>query len=85
MAYGQDFDMKEYIRKRMLEIEELKDREIFKETVGDILSAIYDYNQRSYEELEQRILNECSPDQNRYAVYISLTDRQHYDATDRFL
>ena len=58
MAYGQDFDMKEYIRKRMLEIEELKDREIFKETVGDILSAIYDYNQRSYEELEQRILNE---------------------------
>lgn len=37
MAYGQDFDMKEYIRKRMLEIEELKDREIFKETVGDIL------------------------------------------------
>ncbi len=85
MAYGQDFDMKEYIRKRMLEIEELKDREIFKETVGDILSAIYDYNQRSYEELEQRILNECSPDQNRYAVYISLTDRRHYDATDRFL
>lgn len=85
MAYGQDFDMKEYIRKRMLEITELKDREIFKGAVGDILSAIYAYNQRAYEELEQRILAECSPGKNRYAVYISLTDRQHYDETDRFL
>ncbi len=85
MAYGQDFDMKEYIRKRMLEITELKDREVFKEAVGDILSAIYEYNQRAYEELERRILDECTPAQNRYAVYISLTDRQHYDETDRFL
>ena len=40
MAHGQDFDMKEYIRKRMLEITEPKDRELFKKTVGDILSAI---------------------------------------------
>ena len=85
MAYGQDFDMKEYIRKRMLEITELKDRELFKEAVGGILSAVYEYNQNAYEGLEQRILEECTPDQSRYAVYISLTDRQHYDETDRFL
>ncbi|MBO5145206.1 MAG: hypothetical protein J6C19_06675 [Lachnospiraceae bacterium] len=85
MAHGQDFDMKEYIRKRMLEITEPKDRELFKKTVGDILSAIYDYNRQAYEELEQRVLDECSPEQYRYAVYISMTDRQHYDETDHFL
>lgn len=85
MAYGQDFDMKEYIRKRMLEITELRDREVFKEAAGDILSAVYEYNRQAYEALEQRILDECTPDQSRYAVYISLTDRQHYDETDHFL
>lgn len=85
MAYGQDFDMKDYIRKRMLEITERNDRELFKETVGDILSAIYDYNRQAYEGLEQRVLEECSPNQYRYAVSISMTDRQHYDETDRFL
>ncbi len=85
MVYGQDFDMKEYIRKRMLEITSLQDRELFKETAGNILSAIYDYNQQAYTRLEQNILAECSPEQNCYAVYISMTDRQHYDETDHFL
>lgn len=85
MAYGQDFDMKEYIRKRMLEISSREERELFKETAGDILSAIYDYNREAYENLEQRMLEECSPDQYRYAVYICMTDRQHYDVTDHFL
>ena len=85
MAYGQDFDMKEYIRKRMLEITNLKDRELFKETTGNILSAIYDYNQQAYKRLEQNILAECNPEQNSYAIYISITDQQHYDETDHFL
>lgn len=85
MAYGHDFDMKEYIRKRMLEITQLKDREVFKEAVCNILSDLYEYNQHAYEELEQRILEEYTPDLNSYAVYITLTDRKHYDETDRFM
>ena len=85
MAYEQDFDMKEYIRKRMLEITNLKDRELFKETTGNILSAIYDYTQQAYKRLEQNILAECNPEQNSYAIYISITDQQHYDETDHFL
>ena len=66
MAYGQNFDMKEYIRKRMLEITELKDHELFKEAVGGILSAVYEYNRNAFEGLEQRIMEECMPDQSRY-------------------
>lgn len=85
MAYGQDFDMKDYIGKRMLEITQPGDRELFKATVGDILCALYEYNRQAYEGLEQRVLKECSPGQYRYAVNISMTDRQHYDETDRFL
>ncbi len=85
MEYGQEFDMKEYIRKRMLEISSREERELFKETAGDILSAIYDYNREAYETLEQRVIEECRPDQYHYAVYISMTDRQHYDETDHFL
>ncbi|MCM1183231.1 MAG: hypothetical protein NC337_07650 [Roseburia sp.] len=85
MRYGQDFDMEDYIRKRMLEIPELQDRELFKEIAGDVLSAIYAYNRQAYEALEQRVLEECSPDPYRYAVCISVTDRRHYDETDRFL
>lgn len=81
----QDFDMKAYIEKRMLEITSLDERRLFKETVGDILLALYDYNQKAYDSLEERILEECSSSQERYAVSIALTDRRHYDATDPFM
>lgn len=80
-----EFDMNEYVRKRMLEITNLNDRKIFKDVVGDLLVRIYEYSSESYQELEKRILNEYSSKQSDYAVYISLTDMAHYDATDTFM
>lgn len=79
------FDMKEYIRKRMLEIEQLEDRTLFKKVAGDLLVEVHEYNKSLYNELEDKILNESSAVQNRYAIYVSMTDRQHFDATDSFL
>lgn len=80
-----EFNMKEYVRKRMMEITDLKDRQLFKEVAGDLLVKLYDYSKDAYQELEKNILNESSPLQKDYAVYISLTDLSRYDATDAFL
>lgn len=85
MENSQGFDMKAYIEKRMLEITDLEERRLFKKTVGEVLLALYDYNQKAYDRLEERILEECSSSQERYAVSIALTDRRHYDATDPFM
>ena len=60
MEDRQDFDMRHYIEKRMLEIKNLGDRMLFKEAVGEILLSVYEYNRKAYEELEKRILDECS-------------------------
>lgn len=78
-------DMKEYVRKRMMEIANLQDRQLYKEVVGELLVNIYEYNQDAYQNLERRILNESTPSQSDYAIYVSLTDLDHYDATDSFL
>lgn len=85
MGNSRNFDMKAYIEKRMLEITNLNDRILFKEIVGKLLLDIYQYNQSAYQALEEKILNECSSNQNDYAIYISMTDRNHYDATDSFM
>lgn len=85
MERSQDFDMKAYIEKRMMEITDLDERRLFKETVGDILLSLYEYNRKAYERLEERILNECGFSQGKYAVHMTLTDRKHYDATDPFM
>ena len=71
MENSQGFDMKAYIEKRMLEITDLEERRLFKKTVGEVLLALYDYNQRAYDSLEERILEECSSSQERYAVSIA--------------
>ena len=79
------FDMEQYIRKRMMEIEPLKDRAAYKEIVGKLLLELYQYNREAYEGLEEKILQECAPGQGSYAIYMALTDGKHYDATDPFL
>ena len=79
------FDMEEYINRRMLEISSLEDRVLYREIVGDVLLKLYHYNQKSYERLEGRIQGEVRPEQGSYAVYLTMTDREHYDATDEFM
>ena len=85
METGNGFDMEQYIRKRMMEISQLEDRASYKEIVGNLLLDLYRYNQEAYEKLEERILQESNPRQGSYAVYMGLTDGEHYDATDSFL
>ena len=85
MRNSQGFDMKAYVEKRMLEITDLEERRLFKKTVGEVLLELYDYNQKAYDRLEKRILEECSPSQGRYAIHITMTNQKHYDATDSFM
>lgn len=85
MGSYKDFDMESYIDERMMEITELKERVLYKEIVGNLLKELCRYNENAYKELEQRVLGEEKAKQSRYAVYLTLTDLDHYDATDSFM
>lgn len=84
-GFDAGLDMEAYINKRMLEIPNLQERELYKEIVGNMIRKIYEYAQSSYQELEQKILNECSSDRSNYAIYMTLTDKAQYDPTDHFM
>ncbi|MGN0161115.1 MAG: hypothetical protein ACI4AQ_06990 [Lachnospiraceae bacterium] len=77
--------MEEYINKRMLEIPQLEERMLYKEIVGNLIKELYRYNETSYQELKERILSEAIPERTDYTVYMTMTDMQHYDATDSFM
>ena len=85
MAAGEKFDMKEYIEKRMMELEDPGERRLFKKMTGEILFDLYEYNRKAYESLEKRILEEYSPRQNQYTVYSTIIERSRCDITDSFL
>lgn len=84
-GFDAGLDMEAYIDKRMLEIADLQERVAYKEIVGSMIKRVYDYARTSYQELERKILAECSSDRSDYAVYMTLTDQAHYDPTDPFM
>lgn len=84
-GFDAGLDMEGYINKRMLEIPGLQERELYKEIVGSMIKRIYDYTRDAYQELEKKILDECSSDRSNYAIYMTLTDKAQYDPTDRFM
>lgn len=85
MEEAKGFDMEEYVKKRMLEIPQLEERKLYKEIVGNLITELYRYNERAYKELEERILAESIPQETDYSIYLTMTDRGHYDETDEFL
>ncbi len=81
----QGFDLVEYVRRRMLEIEDIKDRRLFRQIVEETILKVHEYNRCAYQELEERVLEECRLPKNRYAIFLTLTDLAHYDVTDCFM
>lgn len=82
---NRQIDLAEYVHKRMMEITELEDRILFRQVVEEALLKVHDYTRQAYQELEEKILGECRPLLNHYAIYLTISNLEHYDATDSFL
>lgn len=81
----EEFELAEYIRKRMMEISQLEERSLFRKVVEKALLKVHEYNQQAYQRLEERVLEECRSSRNQYAISLTLTKVKDYDATDSFL
>lgn len=84
-VFGAGMNMEEYLAKRALEIPDLHERKLFKDVVEKMLIELYHYTKEEYAALESRVFGELQSARSDYAIYIGLTDRAHYDATDPFL
>lgn len=74
-----------YIRKRSLEITDLEERVLYKEVAEDLVLKIYQQNQESLEQLEQRVFDEIETRESDYSIYMGIIERGQYDATNPFL
>lgn len=83
--FHKNFDIKSYASRRMLEIESLSDRVMYKEVVEHLFVELYRYHEAQYETLMHRILEEAKSKNSGYSVYIGYTTPEFYDETDTFL
>lgn len=83
--FSEEFDLETYIEQRFHEMKVFEDKLLYKKIVGDLIQELFAYTQQEYEALEQRVLSEYETQQSKYAIYLGLTDQEHYDPTDTFL
>lgn len=79
------YDMESYINKRVLEIENLDDRKLYREVAENMMLKMYQQNQEALEKLEKRVFDEVDTKDDNYSISIGITDREHYDEIDEFL
>ena len=79
------FDIDAYVRKRLMEMDDLKNRELFKEVIVDMLTGLYHHAREEYHLLEERVFREVPSPQKTPQVITGMASRQEYDVTDKNL
>jgi hypothetical protein len=83
--FDEEFDMRRYVQKRLLEIDNLESRRVFKSVVEGLFLELYDEIEAEYKGLEQRVFAEVAMPVEGPAIITNIIDRRLYDVTDDFL
>ena len=84
-VFDNDFDIEEYIQKRLMEIENLESRRIFKEAVGKLFLQLHGEIEKEYHALSERIYDEVPLAISGPEIVTNIISRKDYDVTDTYL
>lgn len=84
-VFDEEFDMQGYIQKRLLEVEDLESRRVFKDIVGKLFLELHDEIEKEYTALEARVFEEVPMSLEGPEVLTNINARKNYDVTDAML
>lgn len=84
-VFDENFNMKSYIQKRLLEIDDLPSRRALKAVLEKLLVNLHEEAEKRYQELEKRVFDEIPMQTEGPAIVTNIIDRKYFDATDAFL
>ena len=83
--FGDGFDLRDYVHRRSLEIQDLRERQLYRQVTDGMMAELFQYLTDQQVALERRVLTEIRAQGSEFAVYVGLTPRGRYDASDKFL
>ena len=83
--FDDDFDMENYLRDRMLKMDNLSNRELFKEVIMDLMMNFYAHTRKEYQALEKRVFDEAPRAMHLPALVTGICAKKEYDFTDKHL
>lgn len=83
--FEEEFDIRKYINKRILEISNLDERILYREITESLIAGLFEKQRCEIKDLIQRVLNEIDRSYINYDISIGLIEKSKYDGTDTFL
>lgn len=80
--FDSDFDIENYIRKRIPELENLEERDLFKAILSGSTIELYKHIKNEFDALEQRIFDESPKALRMPNLFSCVIDSKNYDMTD---
>lgn len=79
------FDVDEYVRKRLMEMDQLQNRELMKEIIADMMVGFYHHVEKEYHFLEDRVFSEVPSVSHMPDVITGIAPLSEYDVTDKYM
>jgi len=83
--FDDSFDIDAYVRKRLMEMDDLKNRELFKEIIVDMMCGMYEHIKEEYQLLENRVFKETPLPERMPDIVTGLSPLDAYDVTDKYM
>ena len=80
--FDSDFDIENYILKRIPELENLEERDLFKAILSGSTIQLYNHIKDEYSALEKRIFDEAPKALRMPDLFFCVIDKKNYDMTD---
>ncbi len=83
--YEDDIDIREYVNKRILQIESLEDRILYKDMAENFMTTLFKLQRDEKNNLTKKVISEFSLSDSRYEIAIGISQRSKIDGTDTYL
>ena len=83
--FDSDFNIEDYIRKRIPQIQNLENRELFKEILFNSTLELYNHIKEEYDALERRVFDESMNVERMPDLVTCVVSADEYDVTDAFM
>jgi len=83
--FDSDFDIENYVRKKIPELNNLENRELFKAIVSNSTVELYKHIKEEYDALEQRVFNEAPKAETLPDLITCVVSPDNYDVTDNYM
>ncbi len=83
--YEEDFNVEKYVNNRILEMDSISDRILYKQMAESFMIDLFDMTRKEISKISKSVIDELERKEEKVEIYTSVIENSKYDKTDTFL